>query len=217
MRKYKSFSGLLFLSFAGIASAAPIIYHVTVNASSISGTAGSLDFNFNPGPFASQAASAQVLNFASDGSLAGSPQTIGDVSNAPLPAPVTFDNGSGFNDYFEGFTFGSTLTFDVSLYGPALSFPNGTATSGSVFAFSMFSDSGGTVPVLTNNPSGFALLIDVNLDGTTTVMPFSAETNVQAVPEPGSFVLVAWAVICWGYLHSRQRSKLDKCRVFNRS
>ena len=50
-----------FLCLASMASAAPITYDVTVDTSSISGTAGSLDFNFNPGPLVTQAASLQIL------------------------------------------------------------------------------------------------------------------------------------------------------------
>ena len=97
---------------------------------------------------------------------------------------MTFDNGTAFNDYFEGFTYGSTLSFQVSLYGPALSSPDGTSTSGSTFAFSMFSDAAGTMPVLTTDTTdGFAFTIDVNLDGTTTVTNFSAQTTV--VPATG--------------------------------
>jgi hypothetical protein len=75
---------------------------------------------------------------------------------------VTFDNGTQFNDYFEDFTFGSTLSFEASLYGPALSSPDGISTSGSAFAFSMFSDAAGTIPALTTDPSdGWATTIDV--------------------------------------------------------
>lgn len=123
---------------------------MTVNTSSIIGTAGSVDFNFNPGPLVTQAASLQILSFSSDGSLTGIPTLTGDVSGV-LPATVTFDNGTGFNDYFQGFTFGSTLSFSVSLYGSALSSPDGVSTSGSTFAFSMFSDPAGTMPVLTRD------------------------------------------------------------------
>jgi hypothetical protein len=181
MRKHASFFIASSLCFASMASAAPITYDVTVNTSSISGTPGSLDFEFNPGPLVTQAASIQVLNFTSNGTLAGSPVLTGDVSGT-LPATVSFDNGTAFNDYFEGLTYGSTLSAQVSLFGPALSSPNGTATSGSAFAFSMFSDAAGTIPVLTTNtPEGFAFTIDVNLDGTTTVTNFSPETTV--VPE----------------------------------
>jgi len=153
--------------FAGLAHAD--LYDVTVDTSAITGTVGSLDFNFNPGPLLSQDASAQILNFTTDGTLAGSPVLTGDVSGA-LPSTLTFDNGTGFNDYFDGFTFGSTLSFQLSPYGPAVSSPDGFSTSGSAFGFSMFSDPGGTVPVLTTDTTdGFAFTTSINLDGTTTV------------------------------------------------
>ena len=172
--------------FASTASAAPITYDVTVNTSSVSGTAGSLDFEFNPGPLVTQSASLQILNFTSNGTLAGDPTLTGDVAGA-LPGTVNFDNGTAFNDYFEGFTYGSTLSFQVNLFGPALSSPDGTSTSGSTFAFSMFSDAAGTMPTLTTNTTeGFAATIDVNLDGTTTVADFSAQTAVVPATAPPS-------------------------------
>jgi hypothetical protein len=112
---------------------------------------------------------------------------------------VTFDNGTAFNDYFDGFTYGSTISFDLSLFGPALSAPDGISTSGSTFAFSMFSDAAGTIPALTSDTiDGFAFTTDVNLDGTTTVNDFSSETSVvpettggSVIPEPDTFVLLA--------------------------
>lgn len=186
---------VLLLFFAGTASA-QITYDVTVNTSSISGTAGSLDFNFNPGPLTTQAASLQILDFSSNGSLAGSPALTGDVSGT-LPGTLTFDNGTVFNDYFEGFTYGSTLSFAASLYGPALSSPDGVSLSGSTFAFSMFSDSAGTIPVLTSDTvDGFASTVNVNLDGSTTVTNYSEQTSVlpsATTPEPSSFWMVLGA------------------------
>jgi len=176
-----------FVCFASVASAAPITYDVTVNSAALFGLAGSFDFNFNPGPLVTQSASLQILNFSSDGTLAGSPVLTGNVAGA-LPGTLTFDNGTGFNDYFEGFKYGSTLSFQVSLFGPALSSPNGTSTSGSTFAFSMFADAAGTIPVLTTNTTnGFAFTVDVNLDGSTTVTNFSPSTTVVplvSVPVP---------------------------------
>jgi len=191
--------GFLALLFAGGASAGSITYSVNVNTSSISGTNGSLDFNFNPGPLVTQAASLQILGFSSDGTLAGSPTLTGDVSGA-LPATLTFDNGTAFNDYFEGFKFGSTLQFNVSLFGPALSSPDGTSTSGSTFAFIMFSDAAGTMPTLTSNlTDGFAYTVSVNLDGTTTA------TN-YAVPEPGTLELLAMGIApMWVGLRRRRQ------------
>jgi len=183
---------------ASVAKAGPIIYDVTVNTSSITGTMGSLDFQFNPGPLTTQSASLQILDFTSDGTLAGSPSLTGDVSGA-LPATLTYDNGTQYNDFFEDFTYGTTLSFEVSLYGPALSSPDGVSTSGSIFAFSMFSDPAGTVPVLTTDTvDGFAATLNVNLDGTTTVIDPSTETSVAALtatPEPASLVLLATGLL----------------------
>ena len=197
--------------FAGLASA-ETIYDVAVDTSSISGTTGSLDFNFNPGPSATQSASLQILNFTSDGALAGNcPCGTGDVSGQ-LPATLTFDNATGFNDYFDDFTFGSTISFAVSLYGPALSAPDGVSTSGSTFSFSMFFDAAGTIPALTTDTTdGFAFTVGVNLDGSTTVTNYSPQTNVvpeaSGVPEPSSLGLTGAVIALVGLFSFRRQRR----------
>jgi hypothetical protein len=202
------------LLFTVSASAAPVTYDITVNTSSISGTAGSLDFSFNPGGSQAQAASLQILGFSSDGSLAGSPALTADVSGI-LPSTLTFDNGTGYNDYFEGFTYGSTLSFDVSLFGPALSSPDGTSSFGSTFAFSMLSDAAGTIPALTTDTTdGFAFIVNVNLDGSTTVANYSDQTTVESgtsvVPEPDSLLLTATGLMALGVVATRWRRLADR-------
>jgi PEP-CTERM motif len=184
------------LLFGGVAPAFAdgVTYDFAVNTTSVVGQSGSLDFQFNPGALLTQSASLQVLNFTSDGTL-GSSVLTGDASGA-LPGTVLFDNGGGFNDYFTGFTYGSTITFAVNLFGPAVTSPDGVSTSGSTFAFSMFSDPAGTVPVLTSDTlNGFAALVGVNLDGSTTLTNNSSQLTISTpatpVPEPGSLVLLA--------------------------
>jgi len=191
---------LLLLAGPGTLYATPVLYNVTVDTSSVSGVSGSLDFNFNPGPFATQLASLQILDFGGNGTVDTPASLTGDVSGT-LPSTLTFDNAMALNDYFEDFTFGSTLTFQVSFYGPALSSPDGVSTSGSSFAFSLFSDGAGTIPTLTGDTTdGFAFTVDVNLDGSTSVTNYSSETEVMAsttttVPEPQSCSLCAAAFI----------------------
>jgi hypothetical protein len=130
----------------------------------------------------------QILSFSGSGALAGNPVLSGDASGS-LPGSMTLTNGSGFNDYFQQFKYGSTLSFDISLFGPALSSPDGVVSSGSTFAFSMFSDAAGTVPALTTDVTdGFAYVVDVNLDGSTTVTNYIV--NSAVAPEPASWLLV---------------------------
>lgn len=189
---------------------ATVSYDVTVDTSSISGSMGFLDFNFNPGPLVSQDASLQILNFTSDGTLGGlCPCGTGDVSGQ-LPSDLTFDNGTAFNDYFDLFTYGSSIAFTVSLYGPAIDMPDGVSTSGSTFAFSMYGFTAPLTPVLTTDSTdGFAFTIDVNLDGSTTVTNYSDQTTVEAeqsgtIPEPGSFFMVLLALGGVGGIHAKR-------------
>ena len=114
MRQFSSLFAAAFILVPSLASAGPITYDVTVNTSSIFGTTGSLDFNFNPGPFTTQLAQLQILSFTSDGTLAEAcPCGTGDVSGQ-LPATLTFDNGSGLNDFTSTTSaYASMISFSV--------------------------------------------------------------------------------------------------------
>jgi hypothetical protein len=58
----------------------------------------------------------------------------------------------------------------------------------------MFSDVAGTVPALTTDVTdGFAYVVDVNLDGSTTVTNYIV--NSAATPEPASWFLVGIALL----------------------
>lgn len=176
------------------AFSAPITYLVTVNTSAISGSLGFLDFDFAPGPD-SQDAFANISNFSPSGSLTGAPEVTGGASGT-LPGTLTIDNSAQFNDYFRGFNYGGTITFLLSLGGPALTSPDGLSSSGNTFAFGMF-DQSGNKPLLTTDPNGNTFIVNLNLDGTATPVMFSSTpggppvATLNAVPEPSSLMLVA--------------------------
>jgi hypothetical protein len=192
---------LLVAGFAALAwtvtsaSAAPIAFNVLVNTSSVAATTGFLDFQFNPVNGTSQAATLTVTNFTG-GTLGGAPSTSGNISGT-LPSTLTFVNSAALNEYFQGFTYGASFGFTVTLSGPAIDTPNGIATAGSTFGLGLY-DSGSN-PILTNQgkSTGFAGEIDINLNGTATPTAFPnftapsvvSFTPVSAAPEPGSFVL----------------------------
>jgi len=181
-------------------SAAANSFLVTVNTSAVNTNSGFLDFQFNPGAPTSQAAVASILNFNADGGALvfnlNSPQVTVGVLGGPLPAPVTFTNALAANEVFQQFTFGTFFSFVLSLSGPALSSPDGVATAGSTFGVGLFDQ--GQNPILTNQPSGFAGSVDVNLDGTTTATSFPTGSGgpsvvtFQALPEPGTMLLLGF-------------------------
>ena len=175
------------------------LFDFNVDTSLLEGSTGSLDFNFNPGPLSFQAADVHVVDFASDGVFGGNcPCGIGAVAGQ-LPAALQIGNAGAFNDYFDSFRYGRQLSFRIAFDGPAVSAPDGSSGSGSTFAFSLFSDTAGLSPALTSNADGFAVVIDLNLDGTTSVTNFSAQTVIagsptSAIPEPNPTILLFAAV-----------------------
>ena len=206
------------LGCAAVCHASPIAYVVVVNTSSLGGTLGSVDFNLDPGPLGSQAASAQITGIAG-GVASGSPFTSGDGSGT-LQSTVNLDNGTAFNDVFQPFLFGPSVTFDLSLDGPALSAPDGISLSGSILAFSLFSDAAGTVPALTTDTlDGFGITFAVNLDGSTTVTNYTSGSvsvigsAAGATPEPAAWWLVSTGLslgLAYGVYESRSKPYLAR-------
>jgi len=166
----------------------PVNYAVTVDTSSISGTSGNIDFQFNPGFGTFDPAFVTILSFASDGTLAGSPMVMGDVTGT-LPPGLTIQNTTGLNDYTEGFTFGNTLSFLVTFGGQAITSPSGTATAGSTFAFSLFNSDFSSALLTTDAVNGALVEGDVDTQGhiAVTNLGVDSTTDVSPVPEP------AWA------------------------
>jgi len=181
------------------AKAASITYQVNFDTSSVSGTAGFLDFQFNPGNNTSFAATAQINGFSPDGgSLSGAPSISGDVTGT-LPGTVTFVNDTALNELFQGFNFGSSFSFQLMLSGAGIGAPNVGATAGSIFGIGIYDN--GQNPVLTDQgaTTGFAAEVFLNTDGTVSTTSFPAAPGAGSsaasfspvlVPEPGTIGLL---------------------------
>jgi hypothetical protein len=185
---------------------ADMSFSVSVNTSSLSGQSGYLDFQFNPGDGSAEAATATVTLFQTIGGVLSQPAALTGDATGSLPGTLTLDNGTVYNDIFQGFNYGNTFSFILTLSGPAVANPGGAV--GSAFAVSLYAADGFT-PLLTTDPNGSVATIDLNSNGTTSVFTFpqSSTDNTPAatvtsatVPEPSSTVYLACvAVSLLGY------------------
>ena len=150
-------------------------YIITLDTSTLSGTPGSLDFQFNPGGASAAAATLQISGFTTTGALAGTATDTGGGTGT-LPGTLLIANTGNFNDVFQGITFGSTLRFFATLTSPLSNSP-----VGSTFSFSVL-DPTGTTTLLGNNPDGSVL--DISPNSTTTgIQSGSSALTVQPIPE----------------------------------
>lgn len=201
--------------------AGPITYLVSADTSQLSGQSGYLDFQFNPGGAGAASATATVTDFSpvanlnpSDPNNYISPNVTGSLSGT-----LTIPNSTAFNDFFEAFTFGNTIQFNVTLSGDALnpSNPSGSNTIGSSFAFSLYASDAMT-PLLTTDANGSVLTLIVNGNGTTSVLTFpqspgnppvaSGVPTFNPVPAPPSLVLCLCALPGWLVYWRRSKQTL---------
>lgn len=192
------------LAMSAVSAKADVVYSFIVNTSSLAGTNGYVDFQFNPGVLSTQSATVDIKNFAGATYVAGSQTDVGGASGGPVPGVIAITNSGIYNDDNEELKFGSTLTFTLDFTGPAINAPSGTALSGSSFAFSLF-DSTDTNPLLTTDPNGFAAVVNVGTNGSVvTTTPSSA---VTIVPEPASCLMIGLASLLTLGLCIRKKQK----------
>jgi len=178
---------------ASAASAALSNYSVWIDTSSLNGT-GALDFQFNPGNTTGSASA--VISGFTGGTLISdpAPALTGDVSGT-LPATVTINNTTQWNDYFTNITFGNSIKFNLALSGAALN----------SFYFSIFSDADGTAPALTSDATnGYAFIVDMNQDGDTiTFNTPNGAASITPTPIPPSVLLLSSGLAGLGFLRRR--------------
>lgn len=207
MRKLSLFIGFALLSAAS--AWGDVQYTFTMNTSSISGTSGSIDFALYPGAGSDQSLTAKVLSFVPTTSPYLGTQTLtGGATGGPVVGgqTLTLTASSADNDDLETFTYGALLKFVVDISGPALTAPDGKATSPYEFVFSTYSDAGGITPVLTTDPGGAAGILNINDQGVVSKSAVSSQMNIIATPEPSSLWMLAGAVgLFVGTRYSRRR------------
>ena len=168
--------GALGILMLGTAAQAQAKYLITVDTSSLAGTAGNLDFQFNPGSSGGPAALLQVSGFTTTGALAGTASDTGGATGT-LPGTLSIANTGSFNDVFQGTTFGSSLSFFATFSGPALG-QNQDGKIGNTFAFSLY-DAAGTTPLLATNPDGSVLDATIGIFGRLAFQDASPPVTVE--------------------------------------
>ena len=187
---------------------------VTVNTSAIRGQSGFLDFQFNPGGLGAETAAVAVTNFTTAGGILTPSSILSGDASGVLPGTLRLDNGTAFNDVFQGFTFGSSFSFQETLSGPALDFPGGTF--GSAFAVSLYAADGIT-PLLTVDPNGSVLTQNLDTSGalsnqtfaqsSTNSNPAAVATPIINTPEPSSMILLISSLPAAWLVFRRKRNK----------
>jgi hypothetical protein len=197
----------------GLAAAVPaeagsIRFCVDVDTSDIKGKSGLLDFQFNPGPLGSQAATATVSMFESTGALLAPTSIAHGGGSGVLPGDLTLNNTVGgvpsqLNEVIQDVSYGTGFDFLVTLTGPAVDSPSGKG-SGTTFAFGLYDSN--FVPLLTTDPSGAVFTIDLNPNGTAVFTNFPKDTNGGApvattCPEPSPVTLLTIGLFGLGGAH----------------
>ena len=177
--------------WAPAARAGSITYEVQVDTSSLAGTTGSFQFTLAAGNTPAPLDTSTISAFTSDGTLITPPTTVGDVSGA-LPMTMSMDN-QNVSLYFQSFTYGNILDFQVTLTSTA-GMPSSADT---VFGFYLFDATGNPISS-SNSPSGEAF--DLNINGPAGTFdppaiffpppPITLTLVNAGVPEPSSMLLL---------------------------
>ena len=193
----------MLLQFAS-PSYASLDFHVDVNTGVLIGNTNGpfwLDFQLNGGGPIANTATISNFSFGPGGSgTAGTENYFGN-STGSLGASVLLTSGTiPFNEFFQGFTPGCMLGFDVSL-------TTGVNLTPDAFAFAILDANTFNI---TTNGLGDSLLL-VNLDGSfPALLAFAGAGNyagvtVTAIPEPDILLLVLTSLAGLCLIRRRQR------------
>jgi len=154
----------LVLSMSGVVSSTTRAetFNVTVSTAPIQGESGFVTFDFiggDPG----QNNTAVVLAFSSDAVL-GSFTTSGGALGTLVSGPLTLSDANLLNEWNQSVTFGSTISFQLSL-------TTNTVTGGIADEFSFFLLDSNGAPFVTSDPTGADSLFDIDVNSPSPLNP----------------------------------------------
>jgi len=189
------------------AAMAQAFFHVDVDTTALSGNPSapfSLDFQLIDGGSAGAVNTVVLSNFTfGGGAPAGSPNLTGGATGS-LASTVTLTDASSsnFNEFFQEFTLGTSIGFDVSItLHDETGAPDGFSVSLLDSSLSNITTTGpGDSLIYASITSTFAVGDVVNSSGTGS---FDGVTT--AVPEPSEYG-IAFAALMGGFLLARRRA-----------
>ncbi|MGA3239732.1 MAG: PEP-CTERM sorting domain-containing protein [Bryobacteraceae bacterium] len=174
-------------------------YQITVNTASVSGTTGYIDVGLDPGSLGALGVIAAISDFSgatlstnttTSGTVTGTNLYFidGDVSTTPASSPIllsatntlTMGNDDPNNELTQALTFGTSLTFDLTLSGPGVSvLGHAGGTSGTTFVLDFLNDAQ-TAYLLSSDPTGSTASL-----WATGVISIANSGVVTSVDNPG--------------------------------
>lgn len=163
----------------------------------------SLDFQLNSGnTLNNNTAVVSNFTFGGGGLPFGSATLLGGASGS-LPGTITLSDTGAFNEFFQSFTAGSSLDFDVSLTQNADAGPTPDGFSIALLDNNLFN-------IPTTGLGDSLLLVNVNggtFTGTGTGSYVGVNVLITPIPEPATYGVVFGAIILAGVVTHRRRQR----------
>lgn len=204
--KYKPLFPTLFLAVlvaaclllnAAESQASTMSYHVTVTTAALLGSPSApfaLDFQLNGGSPNGNTATISNFTFGGGAATSNPAATFSGLATGSLGTSVTLNDNStnSFNEFFQGFNPGTTLSFDLLLT------TNVNTPTPDAFSFAILDKTLGNIPTTAPDLGDELLLVNLN-SSKPTVETFKGTGNfagvAAGVPEPGSLALLGTGIM----------------------